>query len=80
MIPMQKQNNEEVNQQIKASRILELNLELRDLQSKRKSVASAFTSRIKEVKQNILDILNNDQTAEEIVDNVHDFHDIKVIN
>ena len=60
--PIMKNNSQE-KQQEKAARILELNLELRDLQSKRKSVAGAFTTRIKEVKQDILDIVFDQQTA-----------------
>jgi predicted transcriptional regulator len=75
---MQKNNTKE-QQAEKAARILELNIELRDLQSKRKSVAGAFTTRIKEVKQDIQDILNDEDTAKEIVAGVHDIHDLKLV-
>jgi len=67
------------NTREKADRILTLTEELHDLQNKRKSVAAAFTTRIKEVKQDILDVLNDEQTAEEIVKNVHNEHDLEVI-
>lgn len=72
-------NNEEVDKQVKAARILELTLELRDMQAKRKSVASAFTTRIKEIKQDIIDVLNDEDTADEIVKNVHTEHDLEIV-
>jgi len=74
-----KENTKQADQQIKAAKILELNLELQDLQAKRKAVAGAFTSRIKEVKQDISDILNDKDTAEEIVTNVVTEHDLQII-
>lgn len=79
--PIMKQNNEnnKENQQVKAARILELTEELQDLQIKRKAVAGAFTSRIKEVKQDIHDVLNNVQTADEIVENIHTEHDLEIV-
>lgn len=78
MIQTMQKNNTKEQQAEKAARILELNIELRDLQNKRKSVAGAFTTRIKEVKQDIQDILNDEDTAKEIVAGVHDIHDLKI--
>lgn len=63
----------------KADKILNLTEELHDLQAKRKSVAAAFTTRIKEVKQDISDVLNDEQTADEIVKNVHVEHDLEIV-
>lgn len=74
-------NTEKVNKlntNDKAGRILDLTEELHDLKAKRKSIAAAFTSRIKEVQQDILDVLNGEQTAGEIVKAV-DIHDLEVI-
>jgi hypothetical protein len=74
------QLNKQVDKNVKAQKILELTTELHDLQAKRKSVAAAFTIRIKEIRQDILDVLNDEQTAKEIVENVHTEHDLKVIS
>ena len=79
MIQNIQKNNTKEQQAEKAARILELNIELRDLQSKRKSVAGAFTSRIKEIRQDIADILDDQDTAKEIVAGVHDIHDLKIV-
>lgn len=71
--------NEKQDKSVKAARILELTQELQDLQIKRKAVAGAFTSRIKEVKQDIHDVLNDEDTAKEIVENIHTEHDLEIV-
>lgn len=64
---------------VKAEKILTLTEELHDMTAKRKSVAAAFTTRIKEIKQDIADVLKDEQTAGEIVAGVSDVHDLEVI-
>ena len=71
--------NEKQDKSVKAARILELTQELQDLQIKRKAVAGAFTARIKEVKQDIHDVLNDEDTAKEIVENIHTEHDLEIV-
>ena len=62
---------------IKASKVLEITKYIRSVKAKKKSVCAAFNDEIKRSNKELLDILDDEPTTQEVVNNVNDVHDIE---
>lgn len=76
-------NTKNNDQQIiaeKARKVYELTEHYKNIKSKRKSICAAMTDEMKRTQAEIDDIITGNMTAPEILENIHEPHDLRVID
>ena len=63
----------------KAAKVLELSQYIRGVKAKRKAICAAFTEETKRVEKELADILSDEPTTLETINNIQTEHDIKFI-
>lgn len=63
----------------KAKKVYELTQYYKDVKAKRKAICAAMTDEMKRTQSEIDDIISGKMTAEEILENIHEPHDLDSI-
>ena len=75
---MQQHNSDQLDTE-KAKKVYTLTQHYREIKSKRKSICAAMTDEMKRTQSEIDDIMSGNMTAEEILENIHEPHDLSVV-